>query len=1108
MKKDRERKEEKEEREERVERKEEIGVIITSAFSCTEVLAIRCVGDVVFTGMGPNLYVFRNCTLFEKINCLGSSNIHGIEAGANNKLAVFGARSMCICKRVERVDKIIIEQESIHEFNDWIIAAKWISFKEQMQLAILFAHNYVSIYDTFNKTCRVVRCEETCILYGGSISGTSQENLVIFSGTVFQEILIWKIDNDYNDINKRMPVLHRLTGHKGVIFSVVCDPSSRFICSTSDDRSVRFWKVTEDENSESDRVNWQTVKIAPVKTMFVHTARVWKALIRNDIVLTIGEDSLVCTWSHSGNLLNKAYCKAPIWSIDVSEENTIYVGGGDGSVSTQPFEPYKNLKTSFLPGFLPGNDTRDFPKYVCYLHDDTILVFTELGKLLHYSKEMMHKSTMYLRKDYYIMQVSLDRRRVAFASREGYVKVYEEHRGTLRTQFTYEMQVMKSQIFSLQWLSTQWYSALAVCGANGLLRLIRFSAEFYDEPRIINVHYVLPPSRERWLTAAIMYEVGNNDKGTQSLLICGDRAGNVHVFITLRGDVLTESVIIRKPIQTLHKIHGKIGVQSFALFEENLITSGRDGMLRFYHICECSIVPLSMHKKKIPMDWISGMRNVRVETNKTEKEEVLFIFGFKQIDFIIYDLLNESIVVRIPCGGGHRAWDCIISHTSTSFAYIKNKQVHVCDMSPSLFFSYPILQNGFHTKETCCLRRITIFRTEKWGDIRAPWTIFVSGGEDCALRISRICLPNERIFFKNLGIFHGHLSGIKCISVVELDESKHLIFSGGGRAQLKVWQLNVKRIVDRSNYFPKTKLNVSCSDMNSHMLYGQNRYCKKPWQEAKQSTIAEPETRYMDIYAFYCFKGLQQFFNRECVLIFAACADGYLRLLVYEINTNIIYLKVSTKYVDRCILKIHIMSWETKLIVLTMSTDGKLRFFDFTAAVLKIHEDVKSGNRSIVNFHDIPFAEFSLHQSGINCFDLKKMNENEYLLVTGGDDNLLSIVHFQICMSETNTLSAEILSKWNTSSAHCAQIVGVKLIGNIICSVGIDQQVITYKYLCSNRVIHVDILNQEFTSVTDVQGMELDDHGKHSAELFIYGRGFEIFNLRKASDPRHRQVQD
>lgn len=44
---------------------------------------------------------------------------------------------------------------------------------------------------------------------------------------------------------------------------------------------------------------------------------------------------------------------------------------------------------------------------------------------------------------------------------------------------------------------------------------------------------------------------------------------------------------------------------------------------------------------------------------------------------------------------------------------------------------------------------------------------------------------------------------------------------------------------------------------------------------------------------------------------------------------------------------------------------------------------------------------------------------------------------------------------------------------NQICSVGIDQQVIIYNYSWSNGILSANILNQAFTSVTDVQGMDL-----------------------------------
>lgn len=143
----------------------------------------------------------------------------------------------------------------------------------------------------------------------------------------------------------------------------------------------------------------------------------------------------------------------------------------------------------------------------------------------------------------------------------------------------------------------------------------------------MKAEYILPPSRERWLTAAtIMYTL------SMSMLICGDRAGNIHVYKQEYKSSDSET-LIEKPTQTLYKIHGKMGVQSFHIFRENLITSGRDGMLRFYQICTKDMKPLSMlHKKKMPMDWISSILKVNMKRLGEEKEdENFFIFGFKQV---------------------------------------------------------------------------------------------------------------------------------------------------------------------------------------------------------------------------------------------------------------------------------------------------------------------------------------------------------------------------------------------------------------------------------------------------------------------------------------------
>lgn len=168
-------------------------------------------------------------------------------------------------------------------------------------------------------------------------------------------------------------------------------------------------------------------------------------------------------------------------------------------------------------------------------------------------------------------------------------------------------------------------------------------------------------------------------------------------------------------------------------------------------------------------------------------------------------------------------------------------------------------------KETYCLQQIASLGAQD---------IFVSGGEDCALRvscISQISQSNSCVFY-NLGVFDGHLSGVKCISAIKLNDkvdlssSRYLVVSGGGRAQLKVWRMNL-----RCNERASPSVELSCYDVKSHMLYGQDQHRKKSWQEAEQSYVVEPETRYMDIYAYNPSESLHH------ILIFVACADGHLR---------------------------------------------------------------------------------------------------------------------------------------------------------------------------------------------------------------------------------------
>ena len=88
---------------------------------------------------------------------------------------------------------------------------------------------------------------------------------------------------------------------QGVIFSICYDSMTNQISSTSDDRTVRIWKVnfTEEITSCNDSEAWQNANIELQYTMFGHTARVWRSLFLSDErIVSIGEVYIMPILNH------------------------------------------------------------------------------------------------------------------------------------------------------------------------------------------------------------------------------------------------------------------------------------------------------------------------------------------------------------------------------------------------------------------------------------------------------------------------------------------------------------------------------------------------------------------------------------------------------------------------------------------------------------------------------------------------------------------------------------------------------------------------------------------------------------------------------------------
>lgn len=153
--------------------------------------------------------------------------------------------------------------------------------------------------------------------------------------------------------------------------------------------------------------------------------------------------------------------------------------------------------------------------------------------------------------------------------------------------------------------------------------------------------------------------------------------------------------------------------------------------------------------------------------------------------------------------------------------------------------------------------------------------IFISGSEDCSLRVSQAIQSTAGGIenFKTLDILDGHISNVKCLAILNLENtelsSKNLVFTGGGRAQLKVCELIMR--LEKKLLSSK---DLSCKNLDSFMLRGTDKERKKMIKALKMNYDVDPETRFMDINVYVCPE------SPNLILLFVACSDGYLRYLV------------------------------------------------------------------------------------------------------------------------------------------------------------------------------------------------------------------------------------
>lgn len=228
------------------------------------------------------------------------------------------------------------------------------------------------------------------------------------------------------------------------------DEQTHFIAATSDDRSVRVWRVLfkNKENHANlqtyieQKSAWLSCCIEEIFCSFGHSARVWRCMFFKDqTLLTCGEDSMICHWSSKGSLLSSwfAHTASSIWSL-ACYETKVFSGASDGAVKQfDLFSKKENeiiIKFSTMKAKSMQKECQEecnggsFPRAVCLVDPKRLVAIFDDGSVwicdYRDSKWIWKRvcSRSFL-KGYVVLSISQDSLLLALGTLIGYVMILE-----------------------------------------------------------------------------------------------------------------------------------------------------------------------------------------------------------------------------------------------------------------------------------------------------------------------------------------------------------------------------------------------------------------------------------------------------------------------------------------------------------------------------------------------------------------------------------------------------------------------------------------------------------------------------------------------------------
>ncbi|KAF3504368.1 hypothetical protein F2Q69_00039460 [Brassica cretica] len=613
--------------------------------------------------------------------------------------------------------------ESLPRLSNWVFdvcflkdSCESLEEEEDKLLAIGCSDNSVCVWDV--KESRMVlevQSLERCLLYTMRLWGSSISTLRIASGTIFNEIIVWKaagLDGD-NLGNGQYCASHmlRLAGHEGSIFRIVWSLDGSKLVSVSDDRSARIWEIDSQE------------VIGPV--LFGHSVRVWDCCFSDSLIVTAGEDCTCRIWGMDGTQLEviKEHTGRGIWRCLYDPNSSLLVTAGfDSAIKVHQLH---NCGSEILLDTVGVHDSQDkvesfstrlpnspqhtgrmdskseYVRCLQFTQEDTMYVATNHGCLYHArllpSGNVQWTELVCIPEEGPIITMdvlpggkihescALDDW-VALGDGKGNMTIVRVI-GDMYNPLAGSNQTWKAsperQLLGTFWCKSLGYRFVCSCNPRGLLKLWRLSDPLASAASTAYDISLVAEFSSSFGMRIMCVDASAEDE----VLVCGDLRGNITLF-PLSKDMLNEVSVspeLKIPSSNYFKAaHGISTVSSLSVVrltsnKAEIYSTGADGCICYFEYDRerqaLEFMGLKQLKElSLVQSVCQGMHFSKDHPNNE------YAAGFSSTDFILWNLTTETKVAQISCGGWRRPHSFYlgdIPEMQNCFAYVKDDVIHI-----------------------------------------------------------------------------------------------------------------------------------------------------------------------------------------------------------------------------------------------------------------------------------------------------------------------------------------------------------------------------------------------------------------------------------------------